>query len=801
MKLKLNTLSKAIRHILPITCLALIDISAAYAAQDSDNDGINDANDNCVLIANTGQWDKDKDGIGNECDDDIDGDGFSNEEEKQRGSLAWNASSIPVEGVDSDLDGVPDQIDNCTDVSNQGQWDKDNDGIGNECDDDIDGDGVLNQIELDLGTKVWDRLSFPNIDQLDDSDLDGVVDSIDNCINVSNQGQWDKDNDGIGNACDDDIDGDGFTNAEEELALTKVWDSSSFPSEDGDEDGVADSLDNCPEISNTQQLNFDQDEQGDACDLDDDNDSFDDQFELEHGTNPFDVLSFPLTVLDTDEDGIVDDEDNCIDSANIEQADFDEDGLGDVCDDDDDNDSYSDENESIAGTNPFDSDDHPGLISYGLVAKIEAENAQEYHDDIRSVDGGEAIGYFDKGTWLSYQVDFKTGANLVTINLSDGIKGGVFDIKLDSIDGPTIATIAPAVTAGWTSYEEQSFMIDFVDGIQNIYVVGLEGEGISNFDYFEFSHLPIPTLPSQLSANAGDSTISLDWLDNADNEQGYALYWSTTDVKPQKASAILPSNSQQYVIDSLSSGTDYYIWLEALGEQSVTSESVTTALTTSGEKVAMEPIVAISLNVYGHKVMPGAAGTFADKIKALDADIVGIQEGVQDWQLNGAQWPTDYSRSEALASALGSCWQQRYQIFINTCKGNQFDSHTRWDLTDGDFNKATRTGETALVQKSGVQYAFINIHWEAWNGTSRAANVNETAAEANRYLNIPTITVGDFNTACSGGEVGSFVQQTQSSMIIDAGIDCILSRGFSGEGQRFNASPSDHPGVVATLKL
>ncbi|MDG1458293.1 MAG: thrombospondin type 3 repeat-containing protein, partial [Pseudoprimorskyibacter sp.] len=43
---------------------------------DSDGDGINDGVDNCPEIANSGQWDRDNDDLGNECDSDIDGDGF-----------------------------------------------------------------------------------------------------------------------------------------------------------------------------------------------------------------------------------------------------------------------------------------------------------------------------------------------------------------------------------------------------------------------------------------------------------------------------------------------------------------------------------------------------------------------------------------------------------------------------------------------------------------------------------------------------------------------------------------------------
>jgi hypothetical protein len=76
---------------------------------------------------------------------------------------------------------------------------------------------------------------------------------------------------------------------------------------DTDLDGIPDTADNCPLIPNPLQEDFDGDNVGDACDLDDDNDGLLDTVETNTGTfvDANDTGTDPLNA-DTDGDGFDD---------------------------------------------------------------------------------------------------------------------------------------------------------------------------------------------------------------------------------------------------------------------------------------------------------------------------------------------------------------------------------------------------------------------------------------------------------------------------------------------------------------
>lgn len=98
---------------------------------------------------------------------------------------------VITEPLDTDADTIPDQDDNCPTVSNFNQTDLDGDGIGDACDDDIDGDGADNSED-----------AFPEDEnETKDDDGDGVGNNTDAFPQDENE-THDDDGDGVGNNSD-----------------------------------------------------------------------------------------------------------------------------------------------------------------------------------------------------------------------------------------------------------------------------------------------------------------------------------------------------------------------------------------------------------------------------------------------------------------------------------------------------------------------------------------------------------------------------------------------------------------------
>ncbi len=194
---------------------------------------------------------------------------------------------------DADGDGVPNYADECEGFDDA--IDTDGDSVPDGCDSLIDFDN-------DLVADVDDNCPLLSNAGQADSDNDGVGDLCDNCIDDANPLQEDDDRDTIGDACDDDS---SATVGEEENPNTA----------DDDLDGLPNRQEQ-PWLSPEEAATFDNNPDSD-------------------GDGVSDGSAAP--------DGLIAGPDNCFETGgSSDQTDSDSDGMGDVCDDDDDNDGVPD---------------------------------------------------------------------------------------------------------------------------------------------------------------------------------------------------------------------------------------------------------------------------------------------------------------------------------------------------------------------------------------------------------------------------------------------------------------------------
>jgi len=251
---------------------------------------------------------------------------------------------------------------------------------------------------------------------------------------------------------------------------------------DSDGDGVGDADDNCPAVFNPVrpleevQGDFDQDGYGDACD-----------------TCPLLATNdcTPYVVADLDGDGVPNGTDNCPDDPNADQADDDNDGHGDLCDD------CAASNPGPAGcvtTIPAVRDpSHPDHPTVGDAVRIEGVIVTGLHDDnsglyVQDPAGGEFSGLF---VFVGGGADAAAVGDIVTVT-------GTYDefFELSQLDGgnvqvtepggglpvtPIVVTPAEVANGGEFSESYESMLVQ----VNAVSIVDMNPDAERDFDEFE----------------------------------------------------------------------------------------------------------------------------------------------------------------------------------------------------------------------------------------------------------------------------------------------------------------------------
>ncbi len=136
-----------------------------------------------------------------------------------------------------------------------------------------------------------------------------------------------------------------------------------------------------------------------------------------------------------------------------------------------------------------------------------------------------------------------------------------------------------------------------------------------------------PAPPSGLKTLGTRSWIRLTWQDNAADELGYNVYWSTSSVKPSAPGAVVPAGKNRFYIENVNAETTYHVWVEAYGDSGVSTDLRGSVKTV--KNWVLDPGEAAGLSIPSSAAVPEGMELF-------------WHDEFDDEKLNRNKWSTNY---------------------------------------------------------------------------------------------------------------------------------------------------------------
>jgi hypothetical protein len=297
---------------------------------DSNGNGLADSVDPAAAGTALSVPDTDGDGISDFQDLDSDNDGIADVIEA--GGIDANGDGVIDNFSDSNRDGIADSVSSATGGTALFLPDTDGDGVRDFRDSDSDNDGIVDLVEAGGIDANGDGI----LDNLSDSNSDGLADLVDSKTGGTPLSLPDTDGDGVSDFRDSDSDNDGITDVTEAGGIDANGDGIVDNFSDSNGDGLADSVDTTTNGTPLSLPDTDGDGVSDFRDSDSDNDGIVDL--VEAGGSDTNGDGIVDNFSDSNGDGLAD----SVEGTPLLVPDSDGDGVQDFQDSDSDNDGIAD---------------------------------------------------------------------------------------------------------------------------------------------------------------------------------------------------------------------------------------------------------------------------------------------------------------------------------------------------------------------------------------------------------------------------------------------------------------------------